>query len=411
MSSSNITLSSEKSIQAADHPYLTRQSFVDSHIKNLINDLEKMQSELSPAISFLNYRVLTEVISFYQKFYQIDFRNFYTTIISQQKTTAQALLFFASELYSTGQHGAAIIAIKRAIQLEPSSPYPMLLHADLLRQNGAIEEARSVALEGARRWPDMQDFNAILDLCAIDEALPVTDEHYHLLHKAHRLLAPRRYLEIGVAIGKSLALAAKETKTIGVDPMTASMEQLFFHSPEAAPELFKVTSNDFFQQGGMEHSWNNAPLDMAFIDGLHLFEQALMDFIHLEQRSAPDSIIFIHDCLPVSIIGAERERSTMVWTGDVWKVILCLKTVRPDLEIVTFPVRPSGLAMVRKLDRSSKLLATQFDALVAHFMDATLPESMSERFRLLNVTEIPYETALESIWQQQGSWQERPTEP
>jgi len=62
----------------------------------------------------------------------------------------------------------------------------------------------------------------------------------------------------------------------------------------------------------------------------------------------------------------------MVWTGDVWKVILCLKTVRPDLDIITSR-SDRGADHDTKLDRNSKLLATQFDTLVAHFMDASSP--------------------------------------
>src|SRR6185369_7219931 len=235
---------------------------------------------------------------------------------------------------------------------------------------------------------------------------PLDMEHYHLLHMAHTTLRPRRYIEIGVSSGRSLALTGCGTSAIGVDPMTAIPEQQFFHSPETAPKLFKMTSNDFFQQGLMEKEWGGSPFDMAFIDGLHLFEQALTDFINLERRSDPGSVIFIHDCLPVSVIGAERQRRSVVWTGDVWKVIPCLKAVRPDLEIVTFPVRPSGLAMVRNLDRNSKVLSSQFEAIKEHFIAAQLPEDMGERFRMLNVSDATPQAALDHVLTLQGAWQQ-----
>jgi hypothetical protein len=167
-----------------------------------------------------------------------------------------------------------------------------------------------------------------------------------------------------------------------------------------------MTSNDFFQQGLVEKEWNDLPFDMAFIDGLHVFEQALMDFVNLERRSASDSVIFLHDCLPVSIIGAERQRRSMVWTGDVWKMIPCLEAIRPDLEIITFPVRPSGLAMIRKLDRNSKVLINQFDSIVEHFNSNVLPENFEERCSMLNVTVETPDAILNNILKLQGSYQE-----
>jgi hypothetical protein len=149
-----------------------------------------------------------------------------------------------------------------------------------------------------------------------------------------------------------------------------------------------MTSNDFFKTVDLESLFGKQTFDMAFIDGLHVFEQALMDFIHLEALSDKDSVIFIHDCLPVNPLIAERERQTGFWTGDVWRVIHCLKSLRQDLEIVTFPASPSGLAMITKLDSTSRILYQQFDSIVAHFLTIPLPESYNERCAMLNVTNV-----------------------
>lgn len=370
-----------------------------------LGTLRQLAGSIAPDLAFSNYQTLCDVIASYSEFHQLDLSDFYTTIITDQSTTDAALLFAALELSATGDTTAAITLVRRVRQINPSNLEAAFLHADLLRRRCCYDEARLVCLELQKLCPDSCAARAALDMCDIDEALPLAKEHYHLLGTAHQLLRPKRYLEIGVSNGKSLSLARYGTETIGVDPLTASPDQQFFHSPEVIPALFKLTSNDFFRHGCMEQTWSGQPFNMAFIDGLHLFEQALMDFAHLEQRSAPDSIIFIHDCLPVSTAGASRERNTMVWTGDVWKVIHCLKSVRPDLAITTFPVRPSGLAMIRRLDSSSRLLSTQFDAVVHHFMEARLPEDMDERFKLLNVTDMPFTTVLSDIapFQQQPS--------
>jgi hypothetical protein len=60
---------------------------------------------------------------------------------------------------------------------------------------------------------------------------------------------------------------------------------------------------------------------LAFIDGLHLFEQAFLDFIALEKFARPGSVIMIHDCLPLNRVTADRTRTTDFYTGDVWKLV------------------------------------------------------------------------------------------
>lgn len=369
-------------------------------VHDLICRLHAVQqlSETIPAsVAFTNYLTLCNVIASYREFHQLDLSYLYTEILKGLVSNDMVLLINALELAGMGTLDAALTIARRAVSLNPANQQAAFLSADLLRRCGHRTEARLACLEILKKWPDFDEAKAVQDMCDIDDVLPLPKEHYHLLHAAHCLLRPRRYVEIGVSNGKSLSLTQQGSSALGVDPLTGAVDHLFFHSLNETPTLFKLTSNEFFQNGCMEKAWGTHPFDMAFIDGLHLFEQALMDFIHLEQRSSPDSVIFIHDCLPVNRTGAERERTTMVWTGDVWKVIHCLKQVRPDLEIITFPARPSGLAMVRRLDSSSKLLSTQFDALVAHFLDAQLPEDLSERFRLLNVTDQPYEAILSAI--------------
>jgi len=374
-------------------------------IEKRLDTLKTLSPQLPDIEAFANYQILADVIAFHREFHGIDYYDLFSAIISRQQHPSSMLIFAAIELAYQGHADAACCLANRARQIDPQNSNVDLFYADLLRKNGKREEARAVAGRYTEQGPALQLATAVIDMCTIDEALPIQQEHYHLLHSAHTLLRPRRYVEIGISSGKSLALAKSGTSALGVDPATAFPDQQFFHSPESPPVLFKLTSNDFFEQELMEKTWDAKPFDMAFIDGLHLFEQALMDFIHLEQRAAPNSVIFIHDCLPVSIAGAERKRDTMVWTGDVWKIIPCLSAVRPDLEITTFPVRPSGIAMVRKLNPESRLLAHQFDSIVKHFMDAKLPASLPERFQLLKVTDEAPELTLQKVAAQQGAFQ------
>src|SRR5206468_2630251 len=92
----------------------------------------------------------------------------------------------------------------------------------------------------------------------------------------HAALAPATYLEIGVATGQSLSRARPPTRAIGVDPAPQSGFPLTTET-----HLFVETSDDFFARRGADALLDGRPLDFAFIDGLHLFEQALRDFMNV----------------------------------------------------------------------------------------------------------------------------------
>lgn len=88
-------------------------------------------------------------------------------------------------------------------------------------------------------------------------------------------------------------------------------------------------------------------------------------------------------CLLINPRIAQREHCTGFWTGDVWKVIPCLKAVRPDLTIITIPAFPSGLAIVTNLNPLSRVIGQHFDQIVENFESMELPVSLDERMALL----------------------------
>ena len=128
------------------------------------------------------------------------------------------------------------------------------------------------------------------------------------------------------------------------------------------------------------------PIDLAFIDGLHLFECALSDFIAIERRGSPSSTILVHDCYPRDEMTSARDRTTVFWSGDVWKLVLCLTEVRPELEVAVVDVAPTGLAIVRGLDPASEVLSRHYDELCARFVDLgydAVAEDKPRRLRLV----------------------------
>jgi len=181
------------------------------------------------------------------------------------------------------------------------------------------------------------------------------------LRELHERSRPRTYLEIGVDDGRSLALANSETVAIGVDPEPAVEVEL---GPRT--RLFAETSDEFFATRDVEGLFGGG-IDLVFVDGLHLFEQALRDVANAGRHLSPGGCVLLHDTLPYERVMAERRRTTQKWTGDVWKVVECLRRERPDLSLVTADVPPTGITVIRGLAPGDTGLLDRHDELVAEY--------------------------------------------
>lgn len=210
--------------------------------------------------------------------------------------------------------------------------------------------------------PEMPEATTIVDR-TYRRVVPMNPPYIALLDRIHRHLVPRTYVEIGVLHGHTLALALPGTTAIGVDPAPSVIYPL-----QRRTRVFKETSDDFFDRHDLSALLGGQPLDLAFIDGMHHFEFALRDLINLERYATADTTILVHDCYPFDEVTAARERTTKKWSGDVWKLIVCLKQWRPDLRIAVVDVAPTGLGVVRGLDASSTVLSDHYDEIVASYL-------------------------------------------
>ncbi len=185
--------------------------------------------------------------------------------------------------------------------------------------------------------------------------------YYALLDRLHEHLRPRGYVEVGVADGHSLGLTRPGTVAVGVDPEPGA------EVAERAPgrRVEATTSADFFARFDRADVLGDAPLDLAFVDGLHLFEAALADVAALEAWAHPDTVVLLHDCHPTDAAMAARERTTVAWAGDVWKVVACLRADRPDLTVTTVDVGPTGVGIITGLGRGF----ADLDASIERFRD------------------------------------------
>lgn len=324
-------------------------------------------------------------IDFYNQYWNLDYSDFYHELIELQPTYQLILSITSKKLNYLRMYDAAAIVAETVAYQSTGDVLP-LFYAAALRTKGDLQGARKVAHEIIAAGHKNTDALSELVQCDVEE-LFLKEDYYDVLQLIHQHLRPETYLEIGVAQGRSLALVREGTSAVGVDPDTGSMERIFFHSPENNPQLFRLTSDDFFKSYRLPELMGSPSLDVVFLDGLHHFDQTLRDFINVEKNVRPDSTILIHDGLPVSALVAERKRQSAFWLGDVWKIIPCLKAIRPDLDIVTLPVKPSGLTIVRNLDPTSHILERQFDTIVEHFNSQVLPASWEEKCELCCVTD------------------------
>jgi len=207
-------------------------------------------------------------------------------------------------------------------------------------------------------------------------------DYYDVLARIHSFLKPRTYVEIGLRNGVSFALAKTVAASVGIDPAPDVKSAL-----RPGARIFQMTSDDFFAQHNLAEELGRSTVDMAFIDGMHLFEFALRDFANLEKFCSPASTILVHDAYPLDRVTAARERTTQIWSGDVWKLILCLKKYRPELRISTVDVPPTGLAIIRGLDPISTILPSRLDSLYAEFIPCDYSQLEPAKAQQLNRVE------------------------
>lgn len=192
---------------------------------------------------------------------------------------------------------------------------------------------------------------------------------YEFLSRAHAILRPQIYLEIGVQAGYSLALAQAAELAIGVDPVAAVTRE----NTRPNQDVVSWTSDYFFEHGAPAlptlASGAQATVDFAYIDGSHLFEDALHDFINIERYCGPRSVIMLDDVLPYNEAIAAREQPPGDWTGDVWKIAYVLEEHRPDLSLTLVDVAPTGLLMVRDLHPGDDVLRDSYDKILEDWRD------------------------------------------
>jgi hypothetical protein len=201
--------------------------------------------------------------------------------------------------------------------------------------------------------------------------------YYRFLRTLHETCLFDWYLEVGCRSGESFAPV--RSKTIAVDPFFRAEINIIGKKP--ALHVFQATSDDFFGSGFLAK--NDIRLSLAFLDGMHLFEYLLRDFINTEAAMDARGVIMMHDCVPSGLKMTRRDLNNLPdgpWTGDVWKLIPILQKWRPDLTVTVLDCLPTGLVCVSGLDPSNRVLAEHYDEIVAEFVATDIKQFGIERF-------------------------------
>jgi hypothetical protein len=177
----------------------------------------------------------------------------------------------------------------------------------------------------------------------------------------------KNYLEIGVLNGHIFFRIRSRFK-IAIDPeftfnTSRKMGKLFLNPYNFYNQYFPIKSDDFFAAEA-PRVLAEKKIELALIDGMHEYEYALRDVENTLKYGADNIVIIMHDCNPpsseatVSFAAYDARNRQGVWNGDVWKVILHLRSLRSDVSAFVLDC-DHGLGVIIKKPNQKMLPYTQ----------------------------------------------------
>lgn len=173
----------------------------------------------------------------------------------------------------------------------------------------------------------------------------------------------KNYLEIGVSNGHILFRVKSDFK-IAVDPAfffdsARKIGKTFLNPYNLFNKYFRKPSDDFFGQDA-PRVFEKKKVQLALIDGMHVYEFALRDVENTLGYMAEDGVIIMHDCNPQNKQAAcsfeewKARDYKGAWNGDVWKTILHLRSLRSDLTAFVLDC-DHGLGIITKKKNENAL--------------------------------------------------------
>jgi hypothetical protein len=144
-----------------------------------------------------------------------------------------------------------------------------------------------------------------------------------VIQESLKAVKGKTYIEIGVAAGDTFCQVQVDFK-IGVDPQKP-ISRLVETFSDNVIYYRKMSDNFFATEAGILESRG---LDVAFIDGLHTYQQSLRDVENCLRYLKKTGVIVMHDCNPNSLATMQPNSC-----GDVWRTIVHLRSIRRDLKV------------------------------------------------------------------------------
>lgn len=208
----------------------------------------------------------------------------------------------------------------------------------------------------------------------------------------------RTYLEIGTSHGECFLKIIAPNK-IAVDPVTKInwIKRIFYdvgNISNLRSRYIQLTSDQFFMEE--KHYLMKNGLDVVFIDGLHTYEQSLIDVQNALKFLNPGGVIVMHDCNPKDEISAFPGKSLHEvnqlnlkdwpneWCGDVWKTIANLRSERSDLNIFVLDC-DFGLGIITQGKPSNNL-----DFSKSKLKNLMYSDLEQDRENILNLMSVDY---------------------
>jgi hypothetical protein len=227
----------------------------------------------------------------------------------------------------------------------------------------------------------------------IDPARPsrrIIDYAAGALSRTLNRLGDDIYLEIGAAPTDTGLRARPVSEVISSAPGVASAGDQPLG--EGVLRFYQLTSDVFF--AGAADMLARTGIDVAFVDGLHEWRQAVRDVEACLAHLNEGGVVVMHDCLPTKAIYAtpadqlETARQSPewdgTWTGDVWKAAVWLRASRDDLRVCVLDC-DWGLGLITRGTPESMLAYTDAEIAAMSFDDFR-----ARRTEILNLKEPTY---------------------
>lgn len=258
-----------------------------------------------------------------------------------------------SILVNEHQSKKALPYFIKALEIDSKIEQFWISYIDALINLDAIEYAKEMLEIAGQRGFSGKVFDTLIERTLLpgesNMMYRAHDKNYLSFLQALHQKVYTGYFEIGTRRGNSLALS--QSPSVAIDP--------FFdikNDPVGNKEcclLFQNKSEDFFEK--IMPNFLSLKCQLAFIDGMHLFEYALRDFINLVKYSSEESLFLFHDPIPFTFEMATRDYKSIPygkeWTGDIWKLVPILidAGLRDKMNLLTSS--PTGLLAIFSPDK------------------------------------------------------------